>query len=66
MHARDVLVASKCMTNQNRVRARCVEFPIGLIGNLERGQLYAGVELQWLISSKMSDERLVRLIRFAR
>ena len=46
MHARDVLVARERMTNQHGVGARGIQLAIGLVGDLKRGELDAGVEPQ--------------------
>jgi hypothetical protein len=40
-----MLIASERVTNENRIRARSVECPIGLIGNLEWGQFDARIKL---------------------
>ena len=60
-----MLIAGERMANQDRVRTLGVERAVGLIGNLKWDQLHAGIELEWLIGAKMSDRRLMRLIRFA-
>ena len=55
MHAGDVLVAGERMADQHRVAARRVERAVGLVGDLERAQLDAGIELERLVRAKMSD-----------
>ncbi len=65
MHACDVLVARERMTNQHGVGARGIQPAIGLVGDLKRGELDAGVEPQWPVP-ELGDERVARLIRFAR
>src|SRR5262245_47441037 len=66
MHARDMLVSSERMANQHRVGTLRVERSVGLVGNLEWREVYAGVEPERLVGSKIGHQRLTRLIRFAR
>src|SRR4029453_11839896 len=66
MHAGDVLVAGQRMADQHRVRTLRVERPICLIGNLEWRELHAGIELERLVGSEPGDQRVARLVRFAR
>jgi hypothetical protein len=51
----DVLVAGERVADQHRIAARGVERAIGLIGNLERRQIDAGVEPQRLVEPEPDD-----------
>jgi hypothetical protein len=66
MNACNVLIAGQSMADQHRVRTLRVERPICLIGNLEWRELHAGVELERLVGSEPGDQRVARLVRFAR
>ncbi len=59
----DVLVARQRVADQDRVGARLVQASIGLVGDLERRERLAGIELQRLVRTEADDEarRLVHL-----
>ena len=61
-----MLVAGQRVADQYRIAARGIEDAVGLVGNLEWGQLDAGIELERLVRPKMGDKRIVRLIRLPR
>ena len=65
MHVVDVLVAGQRMADQNGVGAVGVEFAIGLVGDLERGEIDAAIERQRLVRAEQRDlrTRMVRLLR---
>src|SRR5262245_33255098 len=54
------------MADQHRIRTLRVERPICLVGNLEWRELHAGVELERLVGSEPGDQRVARVVRFAR
>src|SRR4029079_10315619 len=60
----DVLVAGQRVTRQNGVRARGIECAVGLIGDLKRAELDAGIELERLVGPEAHDRRM-RLVDFA-
>ena len=62
MHVVDMLVAGQRMADQDRVGAIGVEFAIGLVGDLERREIDAAIELQRLIDAELRHQR-VRMIR---
>jgi hypothetical protein len=64
MHIVDVLVAGERVADQDRVRALRVQRAVGLVGDLERRQLDAGVELERLVVSEARDRR-ARIVRLA-
>ena len=66
MHARDMLVAGQRMADQDGVAALGIEPAIGLVGDLERRQLDAGIELERLVGPEPHHERLARAVRLAR
>ena len=65
MHIVDVLVAGQRMADQDGVGAVGVEFAIGLVGDLERGEIDAAIERQRLVGAEQRDlrTRMVRLLR---
>ncbi len=65
MHIGDVLVAGQRMADQDGVGAVGVEFAIGLVGDLERGEIDAAIERQRLVGAEQRDQRtrMVRLLR---
>src|SRR5215831_5283379 len=65
MHIGNMLIAGQRMTNQNGVGAIGIELAIGLIGDLERRQVDATIELQRLVRAKLRDmrTRMIRLLR---
>ncbi len=65
MGIENVLVAGQRMADQHRIGARCIERAVGLISDLKRTEIDAGVEPQRLVRWKAHHQR-VRLIRFAR
>ena len=65
MRVGDMLVARQRVADQDGVRAFGVEFAIGLVGDLERRQRNAAIELQRLIGAERHHLRR-RMIRLAR
>ena len=61
----DVLVAGQRVADQHRVGALGVERAVGLVGDLERRELDAGVELQRLVGAEARHQRIARLVRLA-
>ncbi len=61
----DMLVAGESVADQDRVGAFGIERTVGLIGDLERRKIDAGVEPQRLVGAEAHDRRM-RLIRLAR
>ena len=59
-----VLIAGQRMANQHRIAAIGIERAIGLIGDLQRGKIDAGVQVQRIVRGK-TDDRRMRLVRFA-
>ena len=66
MVACHVLVAGERMTHQHGIAARGIERAVSLVGDLERRQLDAGVELERLVGPEANDERVARIVRLAR
>ena len=64
--ARDMLVAGQRMTNEDRVGLVGIELAIGLVRDLERRERDAGIELERLVGAEMRDQRIPRMVRFAR
>jgi hypothetical protein len=60
-----MLVASERVADQHRVAALGVERPVGLIGDLQRAEIDAGVKPQRFAHRKAYDRRM-RRVRFAR
>ena len=60
----DVLIAGQRMADQHRIAARGIERAVGLIGDLERREIDAGIEPQRLVGAETHDRRM-RIIRFA-
>ena len=65
MHIGDVLVAGQRMADQHRVGAIGVELAIGLVGDLERGEIDAAIEPQRLVGAELRDlrTRMIDLVR---
>src|SRR5207248_1028059 len=65
VHIGNVLVAGERMADQNGVGARGVELAIGLVGDLEWGEIDAAIEPQRLIGAEMRDRRarMIHLVR---
>ena len=65
MHVGDVLVAGQRMADQHRVGAIGVELAIGLVGDLERGEIDAAIEPQRLLGAELRDlrTRMIHLMR---
>ena len=57
MNVGGMLVAGQRVAYQNGVAALGVERAIGLIGDLERGKLDAGIEPQRLVGAELHDQR---------
>ena len=60
-----MLIAGQRMADQNRVGAIGVELAIGLVGDLERGEIDAAVEPQRLVGAEQRDlrARMIDLMR---
>ena len=65
MHVGDVLVAGERVADQDGVRALGIELAVGLIGDLKRRKIDAGIEPQRLVASEPHERRL-RVLRLAR
>ena len=65
MHVGDMLIAGQRMADQNGVGAVGIEFAIGLVGDLERREIDAAIELQRLVGAERRHQRtrMVRLVR---
>ena len=65
MHIGDVLIAGQRMADQNGVGTVGVEFAIGLVGDLERGEIDTAIEPQRLVRAEHRHlrTRMVRLLR---
>ena len=61
----DVLIAGQRVANQDGIAARGVERAVGLIGDLPRAEIDAGVEPQRIVRRKAHHRRM-RIVRFAR
>ncbi len=57
MHVCDMLIERQRMADQNGIGALGVELAIGLVGDLERREIDAAVELQRLINSELGNLR---------
>ena len=62
MHIVDMLIAGQRMADQDGVGAIRIQFAIGLIGDLERRQIDAAIELQRLVDAELRHQRS-RMIR---
>ena len=60
-----MLVAGQRMAKQHGVAALSVQGAIGLIGDLQRAEVDAGIKAQRAIGRKTHDQRM-RMVRFAR
>ena len=65
MHVGDVLVAGQRVADQHGVGALGVERAVGLVGDLERRQLDAGVEPQRPVGAEPRDQRIARRVGLA-
>jgi hypothetical protein len=65
MNVGDVLIAGERVADQHRVAALGVERTVGLVGDLERGEVDAGIEPQRLVHAEAGNERM-RMVGFAR
>ena len=67
MDVGDVLVAGEGMADEHGIGTRGVERAVGLVGDLERRQFHAGVELERLVGAEPGDlrRRIVRLLAAA-
>jgi len=65
MQIGNVLIAGQRMADQNGIGASGIEFAIGLVGDLERGEVNAAIERQRLVHSEQRDlrTRMVGLLR---
>ncbi len=65
MDVGDVLIAGQRMADQDGVGAIGIELAIGLIGDLERREIDAAIELQRLVDAELRHQRtrMVRLMR---
>ena len=57
MHVCDMLIERQRMTDQNGIGALGVELAIGLVGDLERREIDAAIELQRLVDPEFGDLR---------
>ena len=57
MHIGDMLIAGQRMADQNGVGPVGIEFAIGLVGDLERREIDAAIELQRLIRAERRHQR---------
>ena len=64
MDVGDVLVAGERVADQHRIAALGVERAVGLVGDLERREVDAGIEPQRLVRPEAHDRRM-RLVRLA-
>ena len=60
-----MLIERQRMADQDGVGTLGIEFAIGLVGDLERRQIDAAIELQWLVQAELRHLR-TRMIGFAR
>ena len=58
MEVGNVLIAGKGVTDQNGVAVLGIERAVGLVGDLERSQIDAGIERQRLVRAETDDERM--------
>ena len=65
MDVGDMLVAGQRVADQDGVGALGVERAVGLVGDLERREVDAGIELQRLVRAEAHDQRM-RIVRLAR
>ena len=65
VHIGDMLVAGQRMADQDGVGAVGIELAIGLVGDLERREIDAAIELQRLVDAELRDlrTRMIRLMR---
>ena len=57
MHIGDMLIAGQRMADQNGVGAIGIEVAIGLVGDLERREIDAAIELQRLVRAELRHRR---------
>jgi len=62
MDVGDVLIAGQRMADQNGVGTVGIELAIDLIGDLERRQIDAAIELQRLVHAELGQQR-TRMVR---
>ena len=65
MHVGDVLIAGERVADQHRIAALGIERAVGLIGDLERREIDAGIEPQRLVEPETHDRRM-RVVGLAR
>ncbi len=65
MDVGDVLVAGERMADQHRVAALGIERAVGLVGDLERREIDAGIEPERLVDAEADDQRM-GMVRLAR
>ena len=63
--ARDMLIAGERVTDQHGIGALGVERAVGLVGDLERRKLDAGIELQRIVGAEPRDQRIARRVGLA-
>ena len=63
MDVMDMLVAGQRVTHEHGVALRRIERAVGLVGDLERREIDAGIELQRLVGAKTHHLRM-RVLRF--
>ena len=60
-----MLIAGQRVTDENGIAALGVERAVGLIGDLQRAEIDAGIQPQRIARGKPHDQRM-RLVRLAR
>jgi hypothetical protein len=60
-----MLVAGERMADEDRIAAFGIERAVGLVSDLQRAKIEAGVKTQRIIWPKANDQRM-RLVRFTR
>jgi hypothetical protein len=59
------MVAGQRVADQHRVAALRIERAVGLVGDLERRKLDAGIELERPVLAEIRDQRGARIIGLA-
>ena len=64
MNVGGVLIAGQRVADEHRIGSRRIECAVGLVGDLKRRELDAGIELERLIRTKPRNLRM-RILRLA-